>query len=266
LDAAVAAGFHTFGVTEHAPRVEDRFLYDEERELGWDATKLQDDFECYAADSRPLVEQFADRLVVLRGFEAEVVPADRYVQLMQKYRARHGFEFMVGSVHYVEEIQIDGTRENYDRGIETFGGIEGWAVRYYETVAEMVAALKPEVVGHLDLVRKLAPSEESVDSPKVREAAFAALDVIHEHEGILDLNTAGYRKNLGRPYVAPWLLARVKELGVGVCFGDDSHGPEDVGAGLDDARRYLLENGIDSVRVLTRDGGAVVRRDVALMS
>ncbi len=31
LDAAIDAGYHTFGVSEHAPRCEDRFTYPNER-------------------------------------------------------------------------------------------------------------------------------------------------------------------------------------------------------------------------------------------
>jgi len=34
VEAAVAFGYRTFGVSEHAPRYEPRFLYAEERALG----------------------------------------------------------------------------------------------------------------------------------------------------------------------------------------------------------------------------------------
>src|SRR5215470_16175241 len=68
LEAAVAAGYHTFGVSEHTPRSEDRFLYSEERARGWDVAKLIADFARYTAALPALVEEFADRLIVLRGF------------------------------------------------------------------------------------------------------------------------------------------------------------------------------------------------------
>jgi histidinol phosphatase-like PHP family hydrolase len=53
-------------------------------------------------------------------------------------------------------------------------------------------------------------------------------------------------------------------MGIGFCFGDDSHGPHQVGEGVEQARGYLIENGVDTVTVLTREDGAVVRRVVAL--
>ena len=49
-------------------------------------------------------------------------------------------------------------------------------------------------------------------------------------------------------------------MGIGFCFGDDSHGPDQVGAGIEDAREYLLENGVDRVTTLTREDGEVVRK------
>jgi len=264
LEAAAAAGYHTFGITEHAPRLDPALIYPEERALGWDVDTLQRLFEDYARESSELVQRFADRLVVLRGFEAEVVPPDRYGAVMLGYRERHGFDYMVGSVHYVRGHLIDYDTPTWERVAGLCGGPEALAVEYYGVVAQMVETLRPEVVGHLDLVRKYSGTDEAVSTPAIRDAALGALDVIARHGAILDINTAGYRKGIGRPYVAPWLLEAAKARGIGCCFGDDSHGVADVGAGIDAARAWLLDNGIAEVTVLTREDGAVVRRVVPL--
>ena len=264
LEAAIAAGYHTFGVSEHAPRSERRFLYDSEKEKGFTVGRLQRDFEAYAEAVHELSEQFAGMLVVLRGFEAEVVPAQGYREEMLGYNQRFGFDYMVGAVHYVDEISIDSERAEFERALEACGGLEALAVRYYETVAEMVAALKPDVVGHLDLIRKNAGPDFSLDTPKIRHAADHALEAVREHASILDLNTAGYRKGLGSPYPAPWLVERASQMGIPFCFGDDSHGPSQVGAGMDEARQYLLENGVAAVTVMTRHEGELVRQVVSL--
>jgi histidinol-phosphatase (PHP family) len=264
LEAAAAAGYQTFGVTEHAPRSEFRFVYDSEKDKGFTVERLQRDFEAYAEAVRELSEQFAGRLVVLRGFEAEVVPAQGYREEMRGHHQRFGFDYMVGSVHYVDEISIDSEKAEFERATEACGGLEALAVRYYETVAAMVAALRPDVVGHLDLLRKNAGPDSSLDTPKIRRAADVALAAVRERACILDLNTGGYRKGLGTPYPAPWLVKRASEMGIPFCFGDDSHGPAQVGAGIDKARQYLLENGVGAVTVLTRDEGEIVRRVVSL--
>ena len=264
LEAAVAAGFHTFGVSEHAPRGEWRFVYDSEKEKGFTVERLQRDFEAYAQAVHELSEQFAEKLVVLRGFEAEVVPAQGYREQMLGYHQRFGFDYMVGSVHYVDEISIDSEPAEFERALEACGGLESLAVRYYETVAEMANALKPDVVGHLDLIRKNAGPRASLDTLKIRRAADHALEAVREQACILDLNTAGYRKGLGSPYPAPWLLERANQMGIPFCFGDDSHGPSQVGAGMNEARQYLLENGVSAVTVMTRHEGELVKQAVSL--
>ena len=264
LEAAVAAGYHTFGVSEHAPRRQERFLYPTEREKGYTVERLAEEFDAYAQAVAKLAEEFADRLVVLRGFEVEVVPASSYRDEMLEHRRRYGFEYMVGSVHYVDEIAIDGEPSEFERVLSEAGSLEALAIRYYQSVAEMVEALQPEVVGHLDLIRKNAPRAAVLNTPAIRDAAEQALDAIAKHNGILDLNTAGYRKGLGSPYPAPWLVRRAHERRIGFCFGDDSHGPDQVGAGLDEARQYLLDNGVGQVSILTREDGKLVRRQAAL--
>lgn len=260
IQAAIARGFKTYGISEHAPRHGDRYLYPNERLRGWSLEKIIADFEQYGDTIFRLADEYVDRITVLRGFEIEVVPHDRYTEIMLEYRDRFRFDYMVGSVHYLHDISIDSSVEEFRQAMDVCGGLEPLAIQYYESVAEMVQALKPDVIGHLDLVRKNGHKFGPLDTPAIRDAADSALDVIRQCDGILDLNTAGWRKGLDSPYPAPWLLRRAAELGVPVCFGDDSHGPELVGAGIDQARTYLLDNGVTTVTVLGRTGDTVYRR------
>lgn len=278
LEAAVTAGYHTFGVSEHAPRLEERFLYSEERALGWDLAKITDDFTRYRAAIQTLAQEFSDRLIVLRGFEAEVVPTAGYVRLMRGFREEKlpdgspVFDYFVGSVHYVDELQIDGRPETYAKAVTAFGSLEKLAVRYYETVAEMASALRPDVVGHLDLIKKNCAKAgfdpADLETPAVHAALDHALEVIQRQGAILDLNTAGWRKGLGEPYPSPRLIREANRRNIPFCFGDDSHRTAEVGTGIEEARNVLLDCGVSTVTVLTREGdranGPVVRKTVNL--
>ncbi len=274
LTAAVDAGFQTFGVSEHAPRGASRFLYPEEIRRGWDAGKIAADFMNYRAMLPTLVQEFADRLIVLKGFEAEVVPTASYVGRMRAYRESRApsgdpaFDYCVGSVHYVREEQIDGEVKEYLKAVEVCGGLEPFIVEYYRTVAEMIVALRPDVVGHLDLVTKKAREGgfalEAFETPRIRAAADLALEACRETGVILDLNTAGWRKGLPNPYPAPWLVRRAAEMNVPFCFGDDSHRASEVGMGLAEARLYLLNHGVRSITAITREDNVLVRKAIPL--
>ncbi|MCC6794175.1 MAG: histidinol-phosphatase [Candidatus Hydrogenedentes bacterium] len=264
IEAAIEKGFKTYGISEHAPRHGERYLYANERDRGWTLEKILADFESYGTAIFALAEEYADRITILRGYEIEVVPHDRYAEIMLDYRKRFRFDYMVGSVHYMHDISIDSSVEEFEQVLKITGGLESLALEYYESVARMIEALKPEVVGHLDLVRKNGHLYGPLDTPAIRDAAESTLEVARAHDCILDLNTAGWRKGLDSPYPAPWLLQRANEMGIPVCFGDDSHGPELVGAGIPEAREYLLQNGVTAVKVLNRNSEVVERRRVEL--
>jgi histidinol-phosphatase (PHP family) len=274
LDAAIEAGYHTFGVSEHAPRWEDRFMYPNERNLGWTVEKTLLDFERYMNILPKVAAEYEGRLNVVRGFECEVVPDQTYVTQTRMYSeqiiadqttpagsAARLFDYFVGSVHYVGEIPIDGAAELWEQAAELHGGPENLAVAYYAAVARMVDALHPDVVGHLDLIKLNAAragfDPAAVTTSRAIAAAESALESILACNGILDLNTAGWRKGLAEPYPAPWLVRRAAAMGIPFSFGDDSHRPSQVGYGIDRARTYLLENGVNSVTCITSGGERV---------
>ena len=249
---------------EHAPRTEPRFLYESERAKGYSVQRLQREFEAYSEASRKLQEEFRDRISVLRGFEAEVVPSSDYAETMRAIRIEHDFDYTVGSVHHVAEISIDESAALYRAAVDACGGIEPFLASYYGLVRDMIEELRPEIVAHLDLPKLYAPAGADLATPKVRRAAEKAMEVARKCNCILDLNTASWRKGLGEPYPAPWLVRLAAEADVPFCFGDDSHSAAQVGFGIERARQYLLDNGIDSVTCLALRGRLVTRSLIPL--
>lgn len=264
VKAAIARGMPTFGVTEHAPRVEPERLYAEERAMGWTVETLQELFAAYATEVEELQERYRDQISLLRGFEIEIVPEGSYAEVMRRLRTGHNLQYCVGSVHYVRGHIIDYTPESRARAVAACGDEEAFAITYYGTVTEMIEKLKPEVLGHLDLVCKGALDPRAVESDAVRAKAFGALDAAAACGCIIDVNTAGYRKGLGRPYPAPWIVTAALERDMNFAFGDDSHRVEDVAAGIPEARAYLLELGVGAVTVLAPDGDSLTKRIVPL--
>ncbi len=266
IEAALAFGYTVFGVTEHAPRVEAQHLFAEEAALGWTVDTLDRLFRDYAVELDRLTARYADRLHILKGFEADVVPVDRYPELMRGYKETFGFDYIVGSVHYVGGIIVDYTPEFFEQAAEASGGLEALGVAYYRTVADMAGRLKPDVVGHFDFIRRGFPDEASAFSPPIHRAALEALEAIRDEKAILDVNTAGFRKGMGSPFPGPVYLRAARDMGIGVCFGDDSHQVAHVGAGIEDARTCLLECGHEQITVLERGAKGLNRRNVPLVS
>lgn len=264
IRAAVDRGMTTFGISEHAPRFETHYLYPEEVAMGWTIAKIQEDFERYACESREFVARHSRQIELLRAFEIEVAPRSAYVDRMKLLRQQHGFDYIVGSVHYVNDRLFDH-RDLFGDVVRFMGGLEKLVLAYYEQLAEMVSALRPEVVAHLDVYRKYAGNAPELESSAVKTAAEHALDAVQQCGSILDVNTGAYRKGLDTPYPAPWLIHAAHSRGIPFCFGDDSHCCADVGSGIARARDYLVELGVRYICVLTRSKEGISRKEVPLV-
>ena len=265
LDRAVGLGLTAYGISQHAPVSDARFLYNDERSAGLDLDGRMAQFEAYAAASAEAVGDYAGRLEVLRGLEAEVVPASSYVLDTQRLRARFQLDYVVGSVHWVDDRPIDVSADLFAEAVAHAGGLPVLLVRYYRALAEMVEALRPEVVGHFDLPRLFSQGHAAHEDGAVRAGRRDALAVVGERGALLEVNTAGIRKGLGSPYPAPEVLSDGRALGVAFTLSDDSHHVDDVGAGLDEARGHLLAAGVRTVGRLRRsEHGSIERLEVPL--
>lgn len=268
LEQAVQVGYSVFGVTEHMPRHKPEYLYAGEREKGWTVETLKERFDAYARTIRVVAQEFEGRLTVLCGFETEVVPPESYAEWVAYYRQHYGLDYCVGSVHHIEEVDMSSeSMQEFRQLVAEYGGMEAVAIAYYRQVAEMVQAVRPEVVAHLDLIRLAGHRLGMVDqvaTPTVRREVENTLSLIREVGSLVEINTAGWRKGLPTPYPDAWIVAMGAKMGIPFCISDDSHSVQQVGFGLERAREYLLQNGVREVHFLTRHEGALLRKSAQL--
>jgi histidinol-phosphatase (PHP family) len=265
LDAAVSFGYSTFGVATHSPASSSKFLYEEEVSAGLGVVELGERFREYSRLSRGLVAEYADRIEVLRGAEIEVVPSGSYAIDVGLLREVYQLDYIVGSVHWVDEIAIDVDRCEFDRAVTKSGGLESFLVRYFELVGAMISSVKPEVVGHIDVPRLYCDGASEWGFDRVLSAISYALVAARDAGCILDLNVRAFAKGLSSPFPSAGIVRAASDLGVPFCFGDDSHSVADVGVGVEAGRSFLLANGVDSITTLGREGGGVVKRVVSLV-
>jgi len=132
--------------------------------------------------------------------------------------------------------------------------LEALRLTYFRALTEMVEGLKPDVVAHMDLVRKFEP-EGFTFSQRVMSEIDRALEAIRSYGGILDINCAAFRNGYGPVYPLPQVLERAHRMGVRVTLGDDSHGVDTVGVSLAKSVQAAANAGYDSIAYLTRADG-----------
>jgi histidinol-phosphatase (PHP family) len=252
IERAIEVGFTHYGLSEHCPRWREHDLFPDEKPFGTQA--LVDAFAAYTKHAFALRDEFADRIQLLVGFETERLPPGDWAERMRGVRASAPFEYMVGSVHDVDGVFVDYKAELNETLAEQLGGMEVLQARYFDAVAELVATLKPEVVGHIDLVRKF-DGDGARFTKAVQPHIERALEAVKAHGGVLDVNCGAYRRGLSPVYPLPEILARACEMGIGVTLGDDGHGAHDVGVGLDACMRAIERAGYTHVHYLGRVDG-----------
>ena len=249
VERAVEAGFTHYGLSEHCPRYRAVDLFPGEEDLTPD--DLVRLFEAYSAHARGLRDQFRGRLDLLVGFETERLPPGDWVTRMRELRARFAPDYIVGSVHDVDGQVIDFNADGTRAAAEALGGVEILQKRYFDAVTDLVTQLSPEVVGHIDLIRKFDGPNPSF-SPSVYRHIEQALEAVRSVNAVLEVNCATHRRGLGPVYPLPQILERALEMGIGVTLGDDSHGAHDVGVGLDASMRAIAAAGYREVCYLAR--------------
>jgi histidinol-phosphatase (PHP family) len=245
VSAYIQKGFGWVGLTEHAPPPEDHRRYPDEVAAGLTAAALQERFGRYMAAARDIQMAVAPRLRVLVGFETEAYAGGiAYArQLIRRYRP----DYVVGSVHHVDDFPIDVSREAYDAAATACGGMDALYCRYFDRQFAVLQGLRPAVVGHFDLIRLFDPDYRArLTRPAIARRITRNLTFIAEHDLIIDFNLAALDKGAREPYVTPTILAQAKDLGIAVVPGDDSHGVATVGRHMAAGIRILAGLGFST--------------------
>ncbi|OJY68351.1 MULTISPECIES: histidinol-phosphatase [unclassified Rhizobium] len=252
VETAIERGFTHYGLSEHCPRYRVEDLYPGEEDCG--IAGLAKAFDGYVKRAFALRDARAGEIELLIGFETETLPPEGWLDAMTALRQAHPFDYIVGSVHDICGRWVDFSPADTTALAADLGGPEALHLAYFDTVTTMVETLRPDIVAHLDLVRKFEPPRFGF-SPRVLSVVERTLEAIRASGGILDVNCAAFRNGYGPVYPLPQILERARAMGIRVTLGDDSHGVKTVGVGLDRSLAAIASAGYDSVAYLTRTDG-----------
>lgn len=241
--AAYDAGVRCFGFSchSHTPIAAD------------EGAVLPADMTAYRETVLALRREYAGRMEILLGLEWD----------SQSDIRPDGFDYWIGSVHY----QRGGNGNYYaaDWGEahfavcrdELFGGDALAVTEGYFAEVSRVAALRPTILGHIDLITKLNARNHFFDEdhPRYRTAALAALHAADPAETLLEVNTGGVARGYREtPYPALFLLWEWKKMGGRVILTADAHSADAVVFGYDMAAEMARAAGFAESMLLTPEG------------
>ncbi len=245
--AAYGAGVRYYGVSchSHTPIPEDEGLV------------LPADLTQYKKAVLDLRSAYAGRMEVLLGLEWD----------SQSDTAPTGLDYWIGSVHSLccggKYYALDWSEERLAAcRDEAFGGDAlAMAEAYFREVCR-VAALRPTILGHMDLITKLNGGGRFFDEshPRYRAAAREVLHQTDPQATLLEINTGGMARGYREvPYPALFLLKEWRALGGRIILTSDAHSADAILYGYEEAAALARAAGFESSVLLTADGPREVR-------
>lgn len=233
-EEAVKKGFCTLGFSSHSfTEFDQSYCMKNESE--------------YIRECAGLKEEYKDRLDILRGLELD------YYSDAPKYP----YDYLIGSVHYIycrgEFFTVDESPQILEEAAKKYFGGDIMAIceKYYDTVADVVRKTDCDIIGHFDLITKFCevkPGLIDLESQSYRKAVSRALDMLIDSGRIFELNTGAIAKGYRTlPYPSPEIVRRLADSGAKFTISSDCHKKEQLDFWFEDAKKYLVANGVKKV-------------------
>lgn len=249
---AIEQGLAYFGFSSHAPLPFEN-----------DWTLPANGLNNYCDIIDGLKKAYADQLSLFIGLEIDYIPGETS-PTAPHFQALN-LDYTLGAVHFAgrdgdgEHWSIDHTPDLFAYGLETGfdNDIQKAVELYYALVREMIENACPDVVAHLDLIKKNNPKAKyfSEDSPWYRAAVCQTLEALAASPAILEVNTGGVtRKRTDAFYPSTWILEHCYRMGIPVTLSSDAHHPTHITADFNQAASILREVGYQQLHIFDGRG------------
>jgi len=239
--AALTCGFDALGFSSHAP-IPDFKTY------VMDDSQLQ----TYCDTIRNLQIKYRNNIQIYLGLEIDYIPA--VLGPGSPQFSCLGLDYKIGSVHFIKNPsngqywELDESSEGFEKIIEEIfkGKIQDFISYYYLLLRQMIRQHNPDIIGHLDLIKKFNSNSDyfSEDAPWYVAEVRQTLQAIAAAGSILEINTGGIARGyLKTPYPSAWIIAEARKLGIPIILSSDAHLPGSVNAGFEQAIALLHKAG-----------------------
>jgi histidinol-phosphatase (PHP family) len=232
--SAVAHGVDEIGFTEHKDFDPD------------DPVVEYFDYEVYMHDIALARMNWGSQLKIKAGVEIDYQVW--FEDKISTYLERHPFDFVLGSVHYVNRIKIMTPEYNRSRNARMAYH------DYFLAVRDSVVSGLFDVVGHLEYANRLGINAwgQYHSSQHIRELS-TLFDHMVEEGIVLEINTAGLFHGTGDTYPClETVQLYASRGGQSVIIGSDAHVPEQVGYRALDAIDIAKRAGIHKIATFSK--------------
>lgn len=207
----------------------------------------------YLEDLKKYKDIYKDKIQVYIGIEAD------YYSNLNKYTDEEmGLDYRIGSVHYINDndnnyFPIDMSRDTFNEAVKHFGSLKEVICRYYDNVIKMIENQKPDIIGHLDLIRKYNLNKEyfTEEEDWYIKKVDEVIDVISRNGNIVEVNTKLMNKNnLDAHYPNKNTIKKLLEKNIPLTINSDAHNADNIDHFYIEAADELKKLGAKSIKML----------------
>jgi histidinol-phosphatase (PHP family) len=215
--AALKAGLTEIGFADHSPMRQDDF----------DNWRMRfDQLDEYVENVRR-VQTDSKGLTVKLALEVDYLPGGE--DWIRELAARHPWDYLIGSVHYISDSWAVDNPETISMWKER-DPYEVWSA-YFDRLTQAAGSGLFDIIGHADLPKKFNIRPQQDCSPLFNRFLEAA----QRTSVAIELNTAGLRKDCREIYPSAAFLTLAAQKRIPITFGSDAHKPSEVGSGFTEA-------------------------------
>ena len=197
---------------------------------------LNVNYPLYYETYQKLQKQYGRKITLKLGMEFGMQA--HTIKQYEKLFARYPFDFIILSVHEVEDKEL--WTQDFQRGRAQ----KEYNERYYEELLYLVQNYHNySVLGHMDLITRY---DKAGNYPfeKLRPIITEILKIVIADGKGIEINTSSHRYGLKNLTPSRDILRLYQELGGRiVTIGSDSHKPEHLGAFIDETKLELTKLG-----------------------
>lgn len=143
IEAGIAAGLDVIGISDHSP-----YFGSPDEQAFPRIAMAKSELAHYVQEVLSLQQEYEGRIDVLLGMESDYFP--EHAELYRKTFAAYPFDYVIGSVHHVEEVSI--FNKSRWKGLGTEQQLAAKA-EYYRLIAESARSGMFQVLGHIDAMK-----------------------------------------------------------------------------------------------------------------
>ena len=235
VQKAIELGFSELGFSSHAPYKHKECCL----------MKIED-VEEYFSEIKRLKSKYKSEINVLTGFEIDHISGHENYDWFNSPE----LDYTLGSVHYIYKksldyfftVDTDQKRFRTDLNRIYSGNIQGLIKDYYFSIREMVRNFKPDILGHMDIVKKfnLSGGYFSEESAWYKDEIEKTLEDIKTSGTIIEINTRGYYRGWTKEfYPSNWIINKCIDLNIPMIINVDAHDPIHLKKGVDCIREVI---------------------------